>query len=189
MASLCRDPELRDRLQRIPIDPKGKIDESHVLRVLSQRRYALGHFWESTGPAAPATGYGVMVAGAGDADSQLLPPRDAGRYHEAGSGVTSLKKTQPFVMLKWWGRCGLIFFSSGVLAILAYFLNTSGDTGFERFMDSGSYGVKFFFTGLGVALGFAMEAFFRSEYLLTLSLCPRPGVCYAWAAKIFIWKT
>lgn len=163
MASLCQDPELRDRLQRIPVGPQGTIDEGQVLKVLAQRRYALGQFWESTGPASSSTGYGVMVAGAGDAGAQLLPPRDSGRYQEAESGV-GLKRTQPFLVLKWWSRCGLLFFASSILVILAYYMTTGADTGFERFMDSGSFGVKFFFTGLGVALGFSMEAFFQSEY-------------------------
>ncbi|MCJ1346260.1 hypothetical protein MMC31_004475 [Peltigera leucophlebia] len=47
---------------------------------------------------------------------------------------------------------GFALFVTGLEALIIYYNNTSGDTGFERFMDSQSFGVGFLFTALGVIL-------------------------------------
>lgn len=43
-------------------------------------------------------------------------------------------------------------FVAGLEALIIYYNNTGGDSGFERFMDSQSFGVGFLFTALGVVL-------------------------------------
>lgn len=166
MAGLCRDAELRERLQRIPRGlGGGPVDEDRVLKVLGERRYALGRSWEPHESSSSPAVYGVMVAGAGEAGSQLLRPNDSsGQYQEAEPPGSKFKKCQPFAVLTWWGRGGLFVLFSSVLIIVTYYGNTGIDSGFERFMDSQSLGVKFLFTALGVALGFSMNNFFRCEY-------------------------
>ncbi|PSR79392.1 hypothetical protein BD289DRAFT_348021, partial [Coniella lustricola] len=66
-----------------------------------------------------------------------------------------------------WGRCVLLFIFASMLIIVVYYQATSGNTGFERFMDSQSYGVKFFFTALGVILGYCMETIFRCVAIIS----------------------
>ena len=44
----------------------------------------------------------------------------------------------------------LLIFGLGILVV--YYNQTGGDTGFERFMDSDTFGVKFLFTAVGVAV-------------------------------------
>lgn len=163
MASLCRDPELRERLMRLPRGMSGCVSEGDVLRILRQRSYALGCFWQPQGASSPRVGYGVMVAGTGDATCQFLRPDDERVCPEAESS-SRVRKCQPFAVLTWWGRSGILFLYSSVLILVTYYGTTGGDTGFERFMDSQTYGVKFLFTGIGVVLGITMNTFFRCEY-------------------------
>lgn len=66
-------------------------------------------------------------------------------------------------MLTWWGRCLVLLLFASVLVIVVYYEQTSEATGFEKFMDSEGYGVKFFFTGLGVVLGECMQMIFGSK--------------------------
>lgn len=47
---------------------------------------------------------------------------------------------------------GFALFVAGLEALIIYYNNTGGDTGFERFMNSQSFGVGFLFTALGVML-------------------------------------
>lgn len=235
MARLCRDPELRARLRRIPrgLDGSGsgcggggsggsssrrsaaaaKTQDvgAGAQKVLGGARYALGRFWGSRDtqaacPASGPTGYGVMVAGpaAGEELHGLQPlPLRRRQHHGLGDGDAAAgrctregegeleegdaerhlqgaalprKKSQPFAVLTWWGRCGLLVVFSGVLALVAcYYESTrAADAGFEgfAFVSSQAWGFKFLFTAIGVALGFLMGVFFRSQY--TLSPPPAP---------------
>ncbi|KAF3761413.1 hypothetical protein M406DRAFT_233216, partial [Cryphonectria parasitica EP155] len=64
-------------------------------------------------------------------------------------------------------RCVMLFIFLSMLVIIVYYEETSGNTGFENFMDSQSYGVKFFFTALGVVLGYCMETVFRCVAIMS----------------------
>lgn len=193
MARLCRDPELRARLRRIPrglggsgggvaSDVSSSSTDVGAQKVLGEARYALGRFWGSrdTQTACPEpgpTGYGVMVAGpAGEAEVrglQLLrqhggldggeEARRCAREEEGEERLSApLRKSQPFAVLTWWGRCGLLLVFSGVLAVVAYYESTRAATGLESYMSSQAWGLKFLFTAIGVALGLLMGLFFRS---------------------------
>lgn len=183
-AALCRDPELRERLRQIPRglgDGGGRrVDEGRVLEVLGERRYALGESWEAHESSSSPAGYGVMVAGAGEASSQLLRPDETDQQHQEAEPGANLKKCQPFAVLTWWGRAGLFLLFSSVLTIVTYYGNTGMDSGFERFMDSQSFGVKFLFTALGVVLGLSMNTFFRCEYFAS---CPPISFCITFSRR------
>lgn len=103
----------------------------------------------------------MIVAGQDGVARQLLDNEDT-NGEEAEMSKTGDKRTQPFKLLTWWGRCLLIFILYCILIILVYYETTSADTGFERFMDSQGFGVNFFFTALGVIVGACMEMVFRS---------------------------
>ncbi|KUI69366.1 hypothetical protein VM1G_11646 [Cytospora mali] len=166
MASLCLDPGFRDKLRSIPRGLDGGIEKSVILKALEDTRYALGDFWTSTSPETIGfRGYGVVVARHDGVVKKLLEKEPGGEDTEEPK--VGYKRTQPFKLLTWWGRCLLIFVFSCILIILTYYENSSGDTGFERFMDSQGFGVNFFFTALGVVIGACMEMVFRSVAIMS----------------------
>jgi hypothetical protein len=74
------------------------------------------------------------------------------------------KDHMPF-MLSIPGRLVLLFMLCGVLVLILYYAQTGGDTGFERFLDSDSFGVRFLFTSFGVIISFSWSSFFDSKLL------------------------
>ncbi|ROV91058.1 hypothetical protein VMCG_09594 [Cytospora schulzeri] len=167
MASLCLDPETRDILRSIPTGLNGSVEDSAIVKVLGKNRYALGDFWVAPNPdVSKSRGYGVIVAGRDNIVRQLLGREDTGG-EEAKATKAGYKRTQPFKLLTWWGRCLLIFVFTCILIILTYYESTTSDTRFERFMDSQGFGVNFFFTALGVVVGACMEMVFRSVAIIS----------------------
>ncbi|KAI0431072.1 hypothetical protein F5Y09DRAFT_330596 [Xylaria sp. FL1042] len=74
--------------------------------------------------------------------------------------VAKRKHGPPFFMLGIIGRLCLLFLLSGVLVLVLYYARTGGDTAFELFIDSDSFGVQFLFTGLGVLICLFWFSFF-----------------------------
>lgn len=160
MASLCLDPELRKVLRGIPGRPSRCVEDASILSVLSERKYSLANFQDSGNSGPSIRGYGVVTV----SDRESIERNGTARRVQTGEPTPGMfTSTQPFALLTWWGRCIMLFVFSCVLIILVYYENTSADSGFERFMDSESFGVKFFFTALGVLLGYCMETMFRCE--------------------------
>lgn len=164
MASLGLNPELRDKIRNIPCDSRGTIKESTILKALAGSKYALDEYWVSSGPGfVSARGYGIVVRTRND-DAKSMVKMVEPEHGEPHSPMSTKKKekTQPFAMLTWWGRSILLFIFGCVMIIATYYETTSLDSGFERFMDSRGFGIRFFFTALGVVIGGCMETFFRS---------------------------
>lgn len=164
MASLGLSPGIRDAIRKIPCDSKGPIKDTMIIRALADSKYTLDEYWVSCNlGSASDRGHGIVVRTCNDVAQK---PIRAKIFDHGGLRVPQYEhkkhKTQPFALLTWWGRCILLFIFSSVLIIATYYENTSLDSGFERFMDSHGFGVRFFFTALGVVIGGCMETFFRS---------------------------
>jgi len=168
MACLAMDREVRALLRAAPRGLGRKIDDHELAAALKGRRFGLGPLGGGDDGAGTADGgYGLVIEACPDpARRRLLsPPGSPGPVRAEGK-----KRIMSFAMLTWWGRGLMLFAMSCIFIILVYYENTSGDTGFERFMDSQGFGVRFFFTALGVVMGFAMATFFRCECFFFLSL-------------------
>lgn len=61
----------------------------------------------------------------------------------------------------WKGALGLILLLSGLVAIIVYYKLTDRPDGFERFMDSQGFGVRFLFTAIGVIIKLYWGSIFR----------------------------
>ncbi|KAI0436109.1 hypothetical protein F4803DRAFT_543346 [Xylaria telfairii] len=72
----------------------------------------------------------------------------------------------PF-MLGILGRLSLLFMLIGVLTLVLYYALTGGDTAFERFIDSDSFGVQFLFTSLGVIICLFWSALYGAVAIMT----------------------
>lgn len=159
MASLCLNPSFRKVLNGLPNGIAANIEDSAIAKALAGRTYAFGEFWISLHHETSSREYGVGPIDQDEGATKLLAAAEP--VHSDKTPKKINYSTQPFSLLTWWGRCIMLSVFSGVLIILVYYENTSRDTGFERFMDSQSFTVKFFITAVGVLLGYCMETVFR----------------------------
>lgn len=167
MASLGLSPGIRDKIRKIPFDSGGSIKENMILKVLTGSKYALEEYWIPSSPRSVSPrGYGIVVRTSNGDAEQLVKSGTSGHGKARGSRNEKKKKAQPFALLTWWGRCILLFIFACVLIIATYYETTSIDSGFERFMNSRGFGIRFFFTALGVVIGGCMETFFRSVAIM-----------------------
>lgn len=79
------------------------------------------------------------------------------------NGPSKSQHYVPFFMLRCLGRLVLLFTVCSVLVLVLYYSQTGGDTAFERFLDSDSFGVRFLFTSFGVVISFFWSSFFDSK--------------------------
>lgn len=171
MASLCLNREVRELISRIPRGEGRAVPEKEIAKVLEGRRYRLDEFVE---PTRHGVSYGLVVMeedGQAGQQRSLLETEtlaghiegEADRLQTERSGVGSPGFSSWLAPLSWWFRSLLIFCVASVMAIVAYYQDSTGDSGFERFMDSRGFGVRFFSTLLGVLLGGLMGALFECE--------------------------
>lgn len=181
MASLCLHHEVRELLARIPRGLDHAITEKDIAKVLSGKKFMLSDFPDPSRQGLLGIGglnYGLVVVdddSRGNQQSQLLHAAanethrtQAAEDEERGEQTRLNKATYPdlsswLLPLRWWFRAALICLVASVMAIVGYYQKSAGSSGFERFMDSRGFGVRFLFTALGVLLGGFMESFFECE--------------------------
>lgn len=167
MASLGLSSEMRDTIRKIPSDSGRFVKEKIILKAIAKGKYALDEYWASSSPGSVSTrGYGIVARTTNDDAKKLMKGGNSDQEDKCGPKGAKKKNIQPFALLTWWGRSVLLFIFACVLIIATYYETTSLDSGFERFMDSHGFGVRFFFTALGVVVGGCMETFFRSVAII-----------------------
>lgn len=141
----------------------GKMPEGLLSDALAERRFKLDWFRDEKGGVE----YGIVLHDEYPAGHPLHSS-----FGDAHGGHKTRKHAHvrsrhhlPFLMLGYFGRSLFLFVLLGMLALILYYNNTGGDTPFERFMDSESFGVKFLFAGIGVVITFFWSSFFSSKYL------------------------
>lgn len=144
----------------------GRSTNDSLKRTLELRKFKLGCFRDAKGGME----YGVMLHDQYPESHPLFTP--ASNALVGDKDVDNYQHTQarhhlPFLMLGYLGRSLFLFVLLGLLALVLYYNNTGGDTPFERFMDSESFGVKFLFTGVGVLVTLFWSSFFSSKLLLS----------------------
>ncbi|KAK3312316.1 hypothetical protein B0H66DRAFT_538610 [Apodospora peruviana] len=97
------------------------------------------------------------------------PGRREASHHDPTTATATTRDTRE-------GTTNIIFLLIllGILIIIIYYDTTVLDTPFERFMDSQSLGVKFLFSGTGVAVSFFWESTFQLTPFLLHRGCPPP---------------
>ncbi|KAI0410809.1 hypothetical protein F5X98DRAFT_384839 [Xylaria grammica] len=161
LASLSSNNEVQ-QLVTGSSNPLSKRDKS----LIAGRRFKLGHSQHIHGRRE----YGVIPFG-GSNDSES-------RGHERDSSIVTPdtrrdnkpsknQHTMPFFMLTYLGRFSLLFMICGVLVLIIYYSQTGGNTAFERFLDSNSFGVRFLFTSFGVIISFMWSSFFDGVAILS----------------------
>ncbi|KAL8746276.1 MAG: hypothetical protein Q9190_001675 [Brigantiaea leucoxantha] len=145
IATLFQNRSLLDELRES--DPDKSRSES-LKKYQKGSRYRLGHFRQADG----TTDYGIMRFTAPYFHDENLD-RDLPSTNLTNSEEAyRLHKPRTIYLLH---PLTIIIFSilvASLLALIIYYNRTAGNTGFERFMDSQSFGVTFLFTAIGVAL-------------------------------------
>lgn len=162
MAALGVNKELRDLLKGLDRGLERLIHNSEISGALDRRRYALNGDGVASRYGIRVTDFPVMLS----EDLLKKNKKEAEKQRTVAGRAPSI----PLYLLTLQGRIVLLLFISAVLVLLLYYENSWGDTGLERFMDGQGFGVRFFFTALGVALGFSMIRFFRCRSPLFSSL-------------------
>lgn len=162
IAGLSTNEHVRALIAGMGTGTDGRVDERKMKDLLQGRRFRLGWFWNRNGEAE----YGVVICD--EVGRGLQGPQAAG--YAAGDEVGwqgrrsgKIGHHLPFLMLTYAWRVAFLVFLSGLLAVILYYNFTGGDTAFERFMDTQSFGVRFLFTLFGVAISFFWSAFFSSK--------------------------
>ncbi|KAH6646743.1 hypothetical protein BKA67DRAFT_524614 [Truncatella angustata] len=138
----------------------GHIPERLLKDLFDQRKFKLGWFRDEKFGLQ----YGIMLHDQYPAGHPLhtrireMQAAEKPRNH----GHVNTRQHQPFWMLGYFGRSLFLLVLLGILALILYYNNTGGDTPFERFMNSESFGVKFLFTAVGVIITFFWSSFFSS---------------------------
>ncbi|RYO95331.1 hypothetical protein DL763_003755 [Monosporascus cannonballus] len=142
----------------------GKPPDKLMKSLLKDRFFTLGYFHNSDGGLE----YGVMLQENDAVEPYLKGVRDANApplnetHLYDGQAHSGKKHHQPFFMLKYAGRALLFMLLCGILALILYYNNTGGETAFEHFMMSESFGVRFLFSGVGFIITLCWSSFFNS---------------------------
>lgn len=173
IAALSTNTDVRRLFISLPTGAE-RIRHGRLVDRLETRRFKLGYFYNHNGVRE----YGILIhnqagqplrrkpVGDSDSDSDLYKP-------EVETGLlrrNKIKHHLPFLVLTYTGRALFLLLTCGLLAVILYYNNTSGNTGFENFMDYQSFGVRFLFTALGVLITFFWFSFFTGELPVTLPL-------------------
>ncbi|KAH6723420.1 hypothetical protein BKA61DRAFT_648571 [Leptodontidium sp. MPI-SDFR-AT-0119] len=158
---LYKSPALKDFRE---ID--SLVRNKELKSILSGKRYALSEFTSTD--RRPC--YGLVDVNT-DAETGFAAKAtrsgNKGRYKlvvgsksniESNSEEASIHSSRSRGAKVWWVIKEKLYYIAafillgGLLALISYYHWTSADTGFERFMDSQGFGVRFMMTGLGVAV-------------------------------------
>ncbi|KAJ0299236.1 hypothetical protein Brms1b_013186 [Colletotrichum noveboracense] len=160
ISSLARNADIRSH----------QIDFKASARAMREKRYGFGYFENNLGRDEYGIIYcddsaqslqGATASGAIPADDELT-----GAYQR--DIAKKSRKPVPFIALTWWWRLGFIFFLAALFIIILYYHLTLGvRTSFKDFMDSQTFGVRFFFAALGVIIIFCWESIFISIAIIS----------------------
>lgn len=168
VASLSLNEDVRRIFNNLPNGTNpGKQPGDVLVSALKDRSFTLGYFYNAKGGIE----YGVVLQQREGAGQPLKPeagaggpsPPDESWYSSERDDGVQQKTQQPLFMLGYFGRGLLLFVLCGILALILYYNNTGGETDFEHFMMSESFGVRFLFTAVGFIITLCWSAFFNGK--------------------------
>jgi hypothetical protein len=147
-ASLMQHPNLLRLLHSLDPDTT---DSKKMANQLLGTRFRLGPYVDENG----RRGYGIKPSNAYDEPSRTFLGEKYASVHVTSVNEGVHPKYKRPAWKSYFGRIPLsllAFVAAGMLALIVYYNRTGGDTAFERFMDSQSFGSRFLFTGIGVGI-------------------------------------
>lgn len=162
MAALTTNPQTRSAIAGLPTRIKD-IKYSRMREYLENKNFRLGYFVNARGEVE----YGVMIH---SESTPLQAPNpgneDVWEFDEMTKGKKGrrIRNRLPFLMLSVIGRLVFGLFLAGLLVLILYYRFTGGETGFNQFMSSSTFGVRFLFTCFGVIINFFWSSIFEGGY-------------------------
>ena len=153
MASLATNQQIRPR----------KCSEKKIEKEMADKKFGFGYFENAHGE----TEYGIVLY---DDAGQTLRQEESGTQSETSSieiVPQKKKRANPFIALGWAWRLGFIAFLLGLIILVLYYHllpDKDKDTDFEKFINGQTFGVRFFFSAMGVLLSFGWTALFISKH-------------------------
>ena len=157
LATLFQDQRAIDDFRRINgyYSPEAK----DIGNALNAHRYRIGSYTDYNGN--PCYGLHSVSGGAQPAEKRRSSSLFGGKKY-ASVAVQPVEEgyqrpsTRKLPLTSWSTHTAVVIFYSfivaGLLALVVYYKLTHGETPFERFMESESFGVNFLFTAVGVVL-------------------------------------
>jgi fluoride exporter len=161
IASLAVNPDVRVHTH----------DEKSTKRAFAEKRFGFGFFEAQSGRDE----YGIVLYDdsgrslqSGINNLQTPDPHSDGEYDPVydvpPGGIPTKRHVVPFIALSYTWRLLFAFFLSGLLVVILYYhITLTQRTSFKSFLDSQTFGVRFFFAALGVIVTFCWMAFFVSK--------------------------
>jgi hypothetical protein len=161
--AVSRDARLQRSLCVEP-DAKGQITRRQLARAFDGMTFKMGFTPEPGGGAS----YGIAVVdsrsggddGDGDGDGR---PRLRGRSGTVMTLGATMVHVDSDKRRRIVSSVLFLLLDIGLLIIIFYYNSTDGDSGFERFMEHQTFGVRFLFAALGVIVTLFWSSFFRSR--------------------------
>lgn len=153
LATLFHHPDVVDDLRQA----RGASTASmvHLEKYLGRNRYRIDFYCDQDGLEK----YGIVPEHASGQPAYV--PQKVGAVYTRQIDSPILEENVRFKHPHLAGAVGLICFLLGLLAILVYYRMTDTDSGFEQFMDSEGFGVKFLFTAIGVLIKLYWGSIFK----------------------------
>jgi hypothetical protein len=160
IASLTTNTQTRALIASARTDDGEEPDDKKLRAALNGHTFKLGSFVSDSG----ILDYGILTFGPGTLrrfDSTSRYSQDA---LTSGDSSSKGEHHMPFLMLSYWLRLLFLALLSALLALILYYQATPGATsGFELFMDSQGFAVRFVFTFLGICITFFWSSLFTSK--------------------------
>ncbi|OIW28788.1 hypothetical protein CONLIGDRAFT_632999 [Coniochaeta ligniaria NRRL 30616] len=161
IASISTNPDVRALFAALPTGRDERITNRQLVAAVEGRTFKLDYFFNRHGEPE----YGIVIdneAGRGLQGAAIQPNVYSDVEYGGGAKRAKTERHLPFLMLTYTWRIAFLLLLTGLLALIFYYNNTGGDTPFERFMSTQTFGVRFLFTLVGVAITFFWSAFFSS---------------------------
>lgn len=156
ISSLSLNAEIRPHHANFKATERTMADKNYMLGFFKNRHgrdeYGFIYYDEPTDNLQSAMSGALST----DDESHIIK-------HPHGTAISD-RKTTPFIALTYWWRIVFICFLLALFIIILYYHITLGlRTSFKDFMDSQTFGLRFFLAMLGVIIIFCWESIFISE--------------------------
>jgi len=162
IGSLISDTKLLELLRTLrPCDGRTHIQHKQLMLTMGRRTFR-SSIHVSNDDTSPR---GITLAPCAETDAVQPPLETPPTFHRGARNKDKACEPHkiPFNVLRAPYRVAILALLSSMLAVVVYYNATVGDSPFERFMDSSSFGVRFLFAGVGVILSFYWDAFSSCE--------------------------
>ncbi|KXH46877.1 hypothetical protein CNYM01_00723 [Colletotrichum nymphaeae SA-01] len=155
ISSLSLNAEIRPHYANFKATERTMADKNYMLGFFKNRHgrdeYGFIYYDEPTDNLQSAMSGALST----DDESHIIK-------HQHGTAISD-RKTTPFIALTYWWRIVFICFLLALFIIILYYHITLGlRTSFKDFMDSQTFGLRFFLATLGVIIIFCWESIFIS---------------------------